>query len=89
MKRILAPIMMILLLAGCATNNDIVNIQSQIDTLKVDVEQVQINSLIAKVQAYDAALSSANAESSLIYTMEYTKKINYGIDRILLELSKK
>jgi len=88
MKRILAPIMMILVLAGCASNQDIVNIQSQIDTLKVVIEQVQINSLTAKVYAYGAAESSANAESSLIRTIEYTRKSNINIDRFLSELKK-
>ncbi|MDD5150681.1 MAG: alanine-zipper protein [Flavobacterium sp.] len=85
MKNILKIIVASFILTACATKNDVSLIQTQIDGVKQDIEQVQINSLIAKVTAYGAAESSANAESAMITTLDYTTKINEKLDKIFLD----
>jgi len=72
--KLLGILLVAVTITGCATNTDISNLQSQIDTLKIDVVSVSTVATAAKLAADNAAISATNA-SNAANTAEETMKL--------------
>jgi len=83
MKKVLKLSMIALaasLFAGCATNGDIENLQSQVDGLKTGVAQAQSDASAAQSAAADAASKAAAAESAANRAAQYAQDTNSKLD---------
>jgi murein lipoprotein len=68
------------LFAGCASDGDIENLQSQIDGLKTSVAQAQSDAAAAQSAAADAASKAAAAESAANRAAQYAQDTNSKLD---------
>ena len=69
-------------LTGCATNSDITNLQSQIDTVRTDIIEVSTATTAAKLAAEQAATSATNAANSAILAEEASKLTNIKLNSL-------
>ena len=67
------------LIVGCATNSDIENLQSQIDGLKISVEQASFD---AQSAAADAASKGSAAEYAANRAAQHAKDTNRKLDNM-------
>ncbi len=65
---------------GCATNGDIENLQSQIDTLKTSVAQASSDAASAKSAADAASAQAASAEAAANRAAQYAQDTNSKLD---------
>ena len=70
------------LFVGCATNDDIESLQSQIDILSDQTERAAADSGAAKAAAADAAESAAAAEIAAIESVRIAEDTNAKLDRM-------
>jgi len=70
------------LVVGCATNGDIENLQSQIDTLKTSVAQASSDAASAKSAADAAAAQAASAEAAANRAAQFAQDTNSKLDSL-------
>jgi septal ring factor EnvC (AmiA/AmiB activator) len=68
------------LAVGCATNDDIANLQSQIDGLKTSVAQASADAASAKSAADSASSQAAAAEAAANRAAQYAQDTNSKLD---------
>jgi len=68
------------LVVGCATNDDIANLQSQIDGLKSSVSQASSDAASAKSAADSASAQAASAEAAANRAAQYAQETNSKLD---------
>ncbi len=69
-------------MVGCASTDDIANLQSQIDTLKSNVAQASADAASAQNAASDAAARAAAAESAANRAAQYAQETNSKLDSL-------
>jgi outer membrane murein-binding lipoprotein Lpp len=92
MKKIvkLTMIAMVASLAvGCATNDDIANLQSQIDGLKSSVAQASSDAASAKSAADSASAQAASAEAAANRAAQIAQETNEKLDKLFKHKMKK
>ena len=77
------------LAVGCATNDDIANLQSQIDGLKSSVSQAQSDAASAKSAADAASAQAASAEAAANRAAQYAQETNSKLDSLFKHKMKK
>ena len=70
------------LFVGCATNDDIESLQSQIDILSDQTERAAADSGAAKPAATDAAESAAASELAAVEALRVAEDTNQKLDRM-------
>jgi murein lipoprotein len=68
------------LVVGCATNDDIAGLQSQIDGLKTSVAQAASDAAAAQSSAASAASTAAAAEAAANRAAQYAQDTNSKLD---------
>jgi hypothetical protein len=72
----------LLALSGCATNNDIVLIQGQLDEIKHNTTIVSIQSKNTLLSSVDIIESASNTEQLLLETTQLMKQNSNRIDML-------
>ncbi len=67
---------------GCATNSDISDLQSQINTLKSQVSKISSDVAAANNMAEQAAAKAAAAEAAANMAASYAEDTNTKLDRM-------
>ena len=80
MLKIILPM---LLLAGCATESDIITLRVQIDGLQGTVSRVEKSASEAKQMADTALASATKAEKSALEAEASLKAVNDRLDQLL------
>jgi outer membrane murein-binding lipoprotein Lpp len=82
-------VMVASLVVGCATNDDIANLQSQIDGLKSSVAQASSDAASAKSAADSASAQAASAEAAANRAAQYAQDTNEKLDKLFKHKMKK
>lgn len=69
------------LVAGCATNSDVENLQSQVNGLDSSVKQASADAASAQTTAADAAAKSEAAEASANRAAQLSQDANRKLDK--------
>lgn len=69
------------LVAGCATNSDVENLQSQVNGLDSSVKQASADAASAQTTAADAAAKAQAAETSANRAAELSQDANRKLDK--------
>jgi outer membrane murein-binding lipoprotein Lpp len=92
MKKVV-KLSMIALLAtmavGCATNDDIANLQTQIDGLKTSVAQASSDAASAKSAADAASAQAASAETAANRAAQFAQDTNAKLDQVFQKTMRK
>lgn len=70
------------LTVGCATNSDIENLQSQVDGLKVSVNQISTDLQTTTSITTEALTHALNAEKASIKALEVANEVNAKLDNV-------
>jgi outer membrane murein-binding lipoprotein Lpp len=77
------------LVVGCATNDDIANLQSQIDGMKSSVAQASSDAASAKSAADSASAQAASAEAAANRAAQYAQETNSKLDSLFSKTMRK
>lgn len=77
------------LAVGCASNDDIANLQTQIDGLKTSVAQASSDAASAKSAADAAAAQAASAETAANRAAQFAQDTNSKLDEVFKHSMKK
>jgi outer membrane murein-binding lipoprotein Lpp len=70
-------------IAGCATNNDVENIQAQINGLHAQTDVLNTDIGNASVAVSHAKMQADNAEAAAVRAENETRMVNEKLDRML------
>ena len=87
--KLLATTILALTLTACASTGDVENIQSQVDTLKVSIEQVSNDARNAQVAAADAAAKATGAQLATETAAKLSQEASAKLDRLFKKIVSK